>query len=534
MGTYLNGESGGEGDGVLVETGAYVEMQERLAALEWTLESMDWRLLTAQADQEFSRPGLATITELSRIMAIKNPLIKRSVAVQRLYVFGQGFTVRAEEPALDDALTAFYEDPKNAAELGQQEMGAKEVELQVTGNLFFCLFINRASGRVRLRTVPFEEIQDVVCDPDDARTPWYYLRTWTETRLDMQTGAQEVSTEEAYYPDWRYDPVQKPAFIGSKPVMWESPIYHVKVGSFSSWKFGLSEVYAAIDWAKAYKEFLEDWASIVRAYRRFAFQLQQPGGKSAVMAAKTKLASSSSGDGTITNPAPVVGSTFISGEGVKLEAVKTSGATVSAEDGRRIMLMVAAAMNLPETFYGDASVGSLATAKSLDRPTELAMKDRQSLWIDVLNAIHDFVLFWQVKAPQGSLRSLGTIQQVVEEGARYERVIWNADVDPRVETVFPPLVQDDTPAMIGAMVDAATLRGQALAGTVDLRTLSSMLLTALGVGDVDQVIDRMFPEGESGSGGEGETTTPAAEAAMVEAVRELRGAIGRLEIGDHE
>ena len=520
------------GDAVLVDTGAYVEMQERLAALEWTLESMDWRLMTAQADQEFSRNGLATITELSRIMAIKNPLIKRSVAVQRLYVFGQGFTVRAEEPAIDDALTVFYEDPKNAVELGQQEMSAKEVELQVTGNLFFCLFINRASGRVRLRTVPFEEIQDVVCDPDDARTPWFYLRTWTETRLDMQTGAQEVSTEEAYYPDWRYDPVQKPAFIGSRPVMWESPIFHVKVGSFSNWKFGLSEVYAAIDWAKAYKEFLEDWASIVRAYRRFAFQLQQPGGKSAVMAAKTKLASSSSGDGTITNPAPVVGSTFISGEGVKLEAVRTSGATVSAEDGRRIMLMVAASMNLPETFYGDASVGSLATAKSLDRPTELAMKDRQSLWADTLNAIHDFVLLWQVKAPQGSLRGLGTIARTVEEGVTYERVVWNEGVEPRVETTFPPLVQEDVPAVIGAMVDAATLRGQALAGTVDLRTLSSMLLSALGVGDVDQVIDRMFPEGARGAGRGAEETTPAAEAAMVEAVRELREAIGRLEIGE--
>ena len=370
------------GDAVLVDTGAYVEMQERLAALEWTLESMDWRLMTAQADQEFSRNGLATITELSRIMAIKNPLIKRSVAVQRLYVFGQGFNVRADEPALDDALTAFYEDPKNVVELGQQEMSAKEVELQVSGNLFFCLFVNRASGRVRVRTVPFEEIDDIICDPNDARTPWYYRRLWTETTFDVQTGAQSVESMTAYYPDWRYDPVQKPAFIGSHPVMWEAPIFHVKVGSFAHWKFGLSEVYAAIDWAKAYKEFLEDWASIVRAYRRFAFQLQQPGGKSAVMAAKSKLASSASGDGTITNPAPVVGSTFIAGENVKLEAVRTSGATVSAEDGRRIMLMVAASMNLPETFFGDASVGSLATAKSLDRPTELAMRDRQMLWID--------------------------------------------------------------------------------------------------------------------------------------------------------
>ncbi len=509
----------------MVEAGAYVEMQERLAALEWTLETMDWRLLSAQADQEFSRQGLNTITEFSRIMAVKNPLVKRGVTVQRLYVFGQGFTVRAEEPALDEALTAFYDDPKNAVELSQQELSAKEVELQVSGNLFFCLFVNRTSGRVRVRTVPFEEVQDVVCDPNDAKTPWYYRRVWTENSIDLVTGAQEVRSREAYYPDWRYDPVSKPERIGALPVMWESPIFHVKVGSFSSWKFGLSEVYASIDWAKAYKEFLEDWASIVRAYRRFAFQLSQPGGKSAVMAAKSKLASSVGNDGTITNPAPVVGSTFVAGENVKLEAVRTSGATVSAEDGRRLLLMVAASLNLPETFFGDASVGSLATAKSLDRPTELGMKDRQSLWADTLNAIHDFVLFWQVKAPQGSLRGMGTVERVVEEGAAFERVVWNEDVSPRVETTFPPLVQADAPAMVAAMVDAATLRGQALAGTVDVRTLSAMLLSTLGVADVDQVIERMFPDGETGRE---EAGTPAAEAAMVEAVRELREAIGRL------
>lgn len=525
MGTYQDGE----GDTLLVESSSYIEMQERLAALEWALESADWRLLSAQADQEFSRPGLATITEFSRIMAVKNPLIKRGVNVQRLYVFGQGFNVRAEEPAIDETLTAFYEDPKNAVELSQQEMAAKEMELQVTGNVFFCLFTNRVSGRVRVRTVPFEEIEEVISDPDDAKTPWFYKRLWTESRIDTQSGAVSVESMTAYYPDWRYDPVQKVAFIGSHPVMWEAPIFHVKVGAFSHWKFGLSEVYAAIDWAKAYKEFLEDWASIVRAYRRFAFQLSQPGGKSAVLAAKSKLASSSAGDGTITNPAPVAGSTFIAGEGVKLEAVRTSGATVSAEDGRRLLLMVAAALNLPETFFGDASVGSLATAQSLDRPTELAMKDRQALWADTLNAIHDFVLLWQVKASGGSLRGLGTVERTVEDGQIFERVRWNEDVAPRVETTFPPLVQADAPALIGAMVDAATLRGQALAGTVDVRTLSAMLLGALGVTDVDQVIERMFPEGETPASQA--TPAPAAEAAMVEAVRELREAIGRLEIG---
>ena len=497
-----------------------VEMQERLAALEFAFESLDWRVLSAQSEQEFSRHGLRDITEFSRIMALKNPLIKRSVGVQRLYVWGQGYNVRAETPELDEALTAFYADERNVSELSQRAMAEKEVELQVSGNLFLALFVNRASGRVRLRSIPFEEIDDILCDPDDVRTPRYYLRTWTEQRMDTQSGALSYEQRQAYYPDWRYDPVAKPDSIGGRPVMWETALCHVKVGGYAHWKFGLSEVYASIDWAKAYKEFLEDWASIVRAYRKFAFQLTQPGGKTAIQAAKAKLESGA----PVTNPAPVAGSTFIAGEGVKLEAVRTNGATVSAEDGRRLLLMVAASAGLPETFFGDASIGTLATAKSLDRPTELQMRDRQNLWVDVLNAIHHFVLLWQVKATQGTLRSLGTVERTVEDGQAFERVVWNEDVSPRVAVEFPPLVQSDTPAMVGAMVDAATLRGQALAGTIDLQTLSGMMLSALGVQDTDQILARLFPDGET-------PETPeqtATEAAMIAAVKELREAITAL------
>lgn len=497
-----------------------IEMQERLAALEWAFESLDWRVLSAQSEQEFSRQGLRDITEFSRIMALKNPLIKRSVGVQRLYVWGQGYNVRAETPELDDALTAFYADERNVTELSQRAMAEKEVELQVSGNLFLALFVNRASGRVRLRSIPFEEIDDILCDPDDVRTPRYYLRTWTEQRMDTQSGALSYEQRQAYYPDWRYDPVAKPESIGGRPVMWDTALCHVKVGGYAHWKFGLSEVYASIDWAKAYKEFLEDWASIVRAYRKFAFQLTQPGGKTAIQAAKAKLESGA----PVTNPAPVAGSTFIAGEGVKLEAVRTNGATVSAEDGRRLLLMVAASAGLPETFFGDASIGTLATAKSLDRPTELQMRDRQNLWVDVLNALHGYVLLWQVKAPQGTLRGLGTVERTVEDGQAFERVVWNEDISPRVAVEFPPLVQNDTPAMVGAMVDAATLRGQALAGTIDLQTLSGMMLSALGVQDTDQILARLFPDGET-------PETPAqtaTEAAMIEAVKELREAIAAL------
>lgn len=493
------------------------DLRERLAALEMALESVDWRLLTMQADQEFSRQGLRDITEFSRIMHLKNPLVRRGVDTKRLYVFGQGYNVKAADEDIDAALTAFYRDPDNQVELtSHQAQGMKETELQTDGNLFFVFFTNRTTGRVRLRSIPFDEVDDVVCDPDDAKRPWFYRRQWTQMNVD---GSQQSMT--AYYPDWRYSPISQPATFRDVPVRWETPVFHVRVGGFSNWRFGVSEVYAAIDWAKAYKEFLEDWASIVRSYRRFAFQLTTPGGKSGIAAAKAKLGTGVTSTSGETNPAPVVGSTFISGEGVNLQPVRTSGATVGADDGRRLLLMVAAATGLPETFFGDASVGTLATAKSLDRPTELMMRDRQTLWGDVLGQIHDYVLLQQVKAPQGALRGLGTVAVELEDGRRVEAVRWSEDVNAHVAIDWPPLIEHDVTAAVAAISQAATLNGQTLAGTINLETVSRLLLTALGVQDVDQILAQMADD---------ETAEPAAasEAALVMAVTELRDTLATL------
>lgn len=526
-----------------------IRLSERLAALELALESTDWRLLTMQAEQEFSREGLRVITELSRIMYLKNPLIRRGVSVQRLYVWGQGWNVAAQQAEIQAVLTGFMDDVANQVELtSHQARGQKETELQTDGNLFFVFFTNQVTGRVRVRSLAFEEIAEVICNPEDGKEPWYYKRVWTELSFDVGSGLQTAQARTAYYPDWRYNPTVKPAVIGGQPVHWESPVYHVKVGGFGNWRFGVSEIYAAIDWSKAYKEFLEDWASIVRAYRKFAFQLTTPGGKSGIAAAKTKLASTSSGSSGETNPAPVAGSTFIAGEGVSLQPVRTSGATVAAEDGRRLLLMVAAAVGLPETFFGDVSVGTLATANSLDRPTELAMKDRQTLWAGIHLAIFDFVLRQAVKAPKGPLRGLGQIAQEIDASNVVERLQWNEGVDGHIDIDFPAIVQGDTEAHVRAIISAATLDGKTPAGTIDLMTVARMLLVALGEDDVDTVLARVFaadgqplqpppslPQGGGtvdGADDEADEEIPArptSEALMVEAVKELRDALNRLQ-----
>lgn len=509
------------------------DLQERLAALELALESDGWRLFTMQTDQEFSREGLRVITELCRVMYLKNPLIKRSVDIKRLYVWGQGWSAKAADPDVQAVLTAFLDDKKNQAELTSHAARMqKELERQTDGNLFLVFFTNAATGRVRVRSIVFDEIDSIICNPEDAKDPWYYFRSWTEQRTDLSTGTMEMVRREAYYPDWRYNPINKPKTIGRYPVLWDSPVHHVKTGGFSNWRFGCSEVYASIDWARAYKEFLEDWASIVRAYRRFAFQLSTPGGKSAIAAAKAKLGTTYGNAGTAaeTNPSPVVGSTFVSSPDVNITPIRTSGATVAAEDGRRLLLMVAAATGLPETFFGDVSVGTLATAESLDRPTELMMRDLQTLWADIYLDIFEYVLLQAAKAPSGLLRGLVTVMTERDGDELVERVDWG-DLDAHIDIDFPPIRSEGIDSRVTAVIKAATLDGKQLAGTLDMVTVTRLLLIALGEDDVDEIIDRLFPDGETPAP---TAVVTQAEAVMLDAVRELHGALVRLREGRHD
>lgn len=503
-------------------------LQERISELELDLEGQGWWRMTTALQTEFSREGLRRIIALSRLMYLKSPLINRAVTLQSFYVWGQGVSVKAEHPDVDAVVQRFWDDPKNQVELtGHQARTLKEAELQTTGNLCFVCFTNRATGRVRLRTIDVDEITDIITNPEDRKDPWLYRREWTATTLAAD-GRQRTETHTAYYPDWRYHPTARPASVGGVPVMWDTPVYHVKVGGLPTMRFGVPETYQALDWARAYKEFLEDWHSIVKAYARFAWNLQVKGGRGAIAAAKSRLGTTqNAAAGTVeSNPPPLPGSTFIAGEGATLTPVRTAGATTSAEDGRRSLLMVAAATGLPESFFGDVSVGTLATARSLDRPTELKFRDRQTLWADVLRDIIDYVIDRAALAPRGGLRG----EQAPDEDG--DPVVTLA-LDPetgepmsrRVDIAFPPILEHSVSETVNAIVEAATLGGHPLAGTLDARSVTRLLLTALGVEQADELLDELFPEdGETTQPGQGE---PAQEA-FTEALRELRAAVAQL------
>lgn len=443
-------------------------LREQLYDLELELQDGGWRRFAQTNEREFSRGGLRAICQLSRLMFLKNPLINRAVNIQAMYVWAQGVSVTSDDPGTQQVISDFWDDQKNQCELtGHQARTMKEQDLQVLGNLFFAFFTDILTGGVQLRSIGVDEIEEIICDPDDSKSPWYYKRTWQQRDLDLQTGKERLQPMTVYYPALGYEPAERYPAIAGNPVLWDTPVYHVRVGGLSDMCYGVPEVYQAIDWARSYSAFLEDWATIVRAYSRFAWNLKTTGGARGVASAKSRLNTTLAPDAE-RNPPAVTGSTFIS-SGAEMAPIRTAGATTSAEDGRRMLLMVAAASGLPETFFGDMSTGNLATAKSLDRPTELKFRDRQELWRSVLQTILQYVVARSSTAVGG-------------------RLAFQNQAKTEIKISFPPILEHDIAETIGGIVSGATLDGQAEAATIPWKITARLILEALGVQDVEAAV----------------------------------------------
>jgi hypothetical protein len=463
-------------------------LQERIAELELALDDVGYeRIGDSNFDKQFTKASIDKIAAMARVYWLKNPLIKRAVATQANYVFGQGVDVVAADEDVQTVVDAFMEDSKNRAELtGEQAMLTKETELQVTSNLFFTFFTDPLNGATRVRTIPLSEITRIIYNPDDSKEPWYYYRQWQQPK---EPGSQKYEMHQAMYPDINYMPKGGlPKHFNGIEVMALNPVYHVKTNCLSDMEYGVSEIYAAIDWAKAYKDFLEDWYTIVKSLSKFAWKATSKSGATGMAQAKQVLEGAINGGSNPMNsdlPGQAA-QVWMSSDNFDLAPMPKSGATVAVDDGRRALLMVCAATGIYEHYFGDPSTGNLATAKAMEQPMLLMFQERQELWTDVFNTILGYVINQSALKPGGKLRGVMSFN---DYGESYVDM---GDTDRSVDVKFPPILQEDVNERIDAIVKSVTLSGQTPANTIDLKTATTQMLTALGE-DTD-IVDKLFPD----------------------------------------
>lgn len=374
------------------------EAMARLATLTESLSELEqlaredrgWDRLIGDLNQDMTPQGRRRISDLCEVMTVANPLIKRGFMLRHSYVWGAGHQVSVPagendaDGAVNAVVQAMLDDERNAVSLSSEEaVTGLERWLYSHGAVVLLCDTDPDTGAVVVRQEDPDRIEDHLCDPEDARTVWYWKRVYsTRTmRRDGRPGATKTVT--VWHPDIAYHPTGADRLdaIGGKEVRWDQPLLvrSVNAPASAGWSWGIGDAYAAVPWARMSKEFLDSWFTLMRALSRYAWRTTTKGSAASRAAAAAKAAQA-----TAVNPSGA-GAHLFTDPATTLEAVPKTGATIDATSGQPLQQMVAAALDVPLTMLlGDpGTTGARAVAETLDQPMELAMGARRRFWGEV-------------------------------------------------------------------------------------------------------------------------------------------------------
>lgn len=460
------------GDADMVEI-----LSETIADLALRAEDRGWTRVGSD-EQEFGRDALVTVAKDGRALAIAHPLVRRGLGLRTAYVHGNGGPqLTVDDLDSEQDVNAVVQDwwtarENQAALTGPEARARLERSLCTDGNVFLASFTNPSTGAVTVRSIPFEQIDAVITNPEDRMERWYYQRTYT-IRPDPFSPTEETRT--VLYPDLAYSPTTRPTFVGGHRVMWNQPIRHVKVNDLDGWLFGIADTYSIAPYARGYRDFLTDWLRLMRSLSQFAWKATADGKRS--QKARQAVARIPADGGA--------GATYVHASGENLEAIPKTGATIDADSGRPILAMIAAGLDVPVTMLStDPGVtGARATAETLDEPMYLAMEARRDVWASVYRDLAEYAIEQAIVAPRGPLT--GQIER--DPWAKTTRPVLDGAV-PSIVTAWPDL----STATVEEQVKAISVADAT--GKLPPLTIARLLLTALGVDDIDDVMEKITDE----------------------------------------
>ena len=362
-------------------------------------------------------------------------IVRRSVLLMSNYVFSKGISIPryrrdptkgendTEYQRASKLIADFWSWPENKRVLTTHKaQKMKQIELMVQSNVFLALFrqeggenqtgVTSLAGakptgdQVRQRpslvlsNVKDREIVEIIGHPDNDTIPVFYKRVWTPREYDFSTstglgiGSYKANQREMtrFYRDWENEP---PTEFEGQP--WGPPpeliadgvMYHISTNLVSDMKFGISELRSVLKWSTGLNQFMTSRMMISQAIAALALQAKTKGGPAAVsqIAAQlsdiSRMAGQVEGGSSMTRNRADQGRTkvAVSSSDVELQPmVQDTGAAGAQTDASIIMGQAAAGTGVAKQHLGIADQPSLATATSLDMPTQRGAEDWQEGW----------------------------------------------------------------------------------------------------------------------------------------------------------
>ena len=353
---------------ILREAVKSVEDDLKIEDQGWILlggATINWEVLT-DAERK------AAVTK-SRLYAVKDPLAKQSIRLWTDYTFGTGMSSRAKDKGAAKILDAFWENPLNKNVLSARGQRKCSDKVLIDGEIFFAIFLG-PKGEATIRAIDPFEITEIIVNEDDKEDVHYYRREWYTPYKQMR--------KEWYRSDTNLKDVPTKDSGGVEIRATEDAIiYHFAYNSIS--QRGNPLLLPVLDWIKLYRRFLASRAAVMLALARFAWKNKIKGGEAAVNQVKAQYDESD----------PDAGSMAFENMGADLQPIKTdSGAKNANQDGRMLKLQIAAGTGWPEQYFGDISIGNLATAKTVELPVMKMIQSYQSIWSDTYDDIDKLIL----------------------------------------------------------------------------------------------------------------------------------------------
>lgn len=325
---------------------------------------------------------LAVVQECRRLY-LNDPVTQFAVELWTDYGFGSTPNLSAEDDNAQAIWDEFFRADRNAPILGERKLHKRSEDMLTDGELFFVVFASTIDGMSTVRTIPTEQIKELIKDPDDSSVVLYYRREFSATDASMTT---------IYYQDWHATPEQlQRAKLPSDARVADRQadgtdvvVLHAAFREVNGRGWPLAT--ASIDWTNEYKQFLTNRAAVARAAATIVEKIKVKGGQRAIDMIKNRIGSSITGstDGFENNPPPVAGSTWLENEALDRQWMNRPTNSGDAEkDGMALLTQAGLGYKLYPHYLGRGDTYRLATSTAMEGPTLKSFNRYQSFWASV-------------------------------------------------------------------------------------------------------------------------------------------------------
>lgn len=281
----------------------------------------------------------------------RNPIAKRAIHYMSAFTVGDGFSLNCKNKAVEEILQDFIDSPDNA--IREYERQAIR-DLLIDGELFLRFFKGEGDSAGQIVMVPLRpwEIQYIHTEPGFFRRPLIYrLQPYTQYNTDDPGNNAPVMASD----------------IPAKDVI------HVAINRQGYELRGKPEMYAALPWLRAHKEWQENRARQNHWRGALLWWVQIASSVPSVIAQKVAQY----------QKPPTPGSVAVTSDKETWNVLNNPvGANDASEDGRQLKIMALNGLGgIPEYMTGDGQNANMATTKSQQLPVLMTFRELQTILV---------------------------------------------------------------------------------------------------------------------------------------------------------